>query len=110
MKTLSESEKGQPEGSKNYCHGVIPFQDLGNGFNPWAYFEFYMSFLPDGGYLFPMPRINSYKFNIHYPEAPLFEINRKFGKNMLEEMHPKLRLILNTPTRTNYWLRAMAVM
>lgn len=85
--------------------------DISDGFNPGEYFEFYMSFLPEGGYLFPKPRAASLKFKIHdAEEKTLFEANRKVGKNLVSEMLPKLCLILDRPRRTNHCLRATAVM
>ena len=59
-KVESEKEKNHKEGSNSSCHGVIPFLDLAEGFNPGEYMEFYMSLVPDnltktnveGGYLF----------------------------------------------------------
>ena len=83
-KCVSEAEKNAPQGSNSKCHGVIPFIDLAEGFNPGSLFQFYLSTLPEEKhrkdqkkYLFPKPRKPSKKFNPHNPNERLFEINQK---------------------------------
>ena len=83
-KTVSEKEKAAPLGSNSMCHGVIPFLDLADGFNPGEYFDWYLTLLPkepnkkdNKRYLFPKPRQVSNKFNPHDAEARLFEPNMK---------------------------------
>ena len=90
-KVESEKEKNHKEGSNSSCHGVIPFLDLAEGFNPGEYMEFYMSLVPDnstktnveGGYLFQTPNHPILNFKIHDAGTPLYEPNKKVGKNMI---------------------------
>jgi hypothetical protein len=86
-KTKSERDKNhRKEGTNVQCSGVIPFVVIGGSFNPGAYFEFFMKFIPkvatmdkkEGGWLFTKARRVSKEFNIHKEdEFHLFEANMK---------------------------------
>ena len=83
-KIVSEAEKNNPMGSNTLCHGVIPDMEFPSGFNPLEYFKTYLSLLPTEPhkahhkiFLFPMGRQLSKKFNVHDPEQPWYEQNKK---------------------------------
>ena len=63
---------------------MIPFTDVGTGFNPGELLEYYLSMLPleahkkdQKKYLFPKPRHASKNFNLHNLNERLFETNMK---------------------------------
>ena len=86
-KVFSETDKNHPGGTNVRCNGVIPFLELDGGWNPGAFFEFYLKFLSleaskqnmEGGWLFPRPRKHSLNtLNIHKEgQMALFEPNMK---------------------------------
>ena len=117
-KMEAEKEKNHKEGSNSACHGVIPYLDLAEGFNPGQFMEFYMSLVPDkstktnveGGFLFQTPRRGSLKFKLHDAGTLLYEPNKKVGRNMVYGMLPQLCAAVGRPRQTNHCVRATAVM
>ena len=99
-KVISETDKNHPGGTNVRCNGVIPFLEVDGGWNPGAFFEFYLKFLPmeaskqalKGGWLFPRPRRHSVlSLDIHREgEMALFEPNMKGNIENKDEEKTKL--------------------
>ena len=83
----SEAEKNHPRTGTNVaCAGVIPYVTVGGKFNPGVFMKFYLDLVPlestmegvIGGWLFPRPRAQSAKLDLHKAgEMDLFEKNMK---------------------------------
>ena len=104
-KVISETDKNHPGGTNVRCNGVIPFLEVDGGWNPGAFFEFYLKFLPmeaskqalKGGWLFPRPRRHSVlSLDIHREgEMALFEPNMKGNIENKDEEKTKLVKFIN---------------
>ena len=82
----SEKDKNHSEGTDSSVYGCIPFLNFSGRFNPGEFFKFYLQFVPDqstkegvqGGFLFPRPRQQSKRFDLHDPvEVNLYEAKQK---------------------------------
>ena len=84
IRKMCQRRKKTTPWAPTLCHGVIPDMEFPSGFNPLEYFKTCLSLLPTEPhkqhhniFLFPMGRQLSKKFNVHDPEQPLYEQNKK---------------------------------
>lgn len=126
----TEKDKNHQQGTNSSVYGCIPFLDFADNFNPGKIFSFYLKCLPDestkegveGGFLFPKPRQQSKKFDMHNSDQIcLYEPNMKgllqtfkhtfnddfilVGKNSIYAMLPSLTDAVGRPRQTNHCIR-----
>ena len=81
IRKMCQRRKKTTPWAPTLCHGVIPDMEFPSGFNPLEYFKTYLSLLPTEPHKqhhkILMGRQLSKKFNVHDPEQPLYEQNKK---------------------------------
>ena len=81
IRKMCQRRKKTTPWAPTLCHGVIPDMEFPSGFNPLEYFKTCLSLLPTEPHKqhhkILMGRQLSKKFNVHDPEQPLYEQNKK---------------------------------